>query len=249
MKPIWIVDDDQSIRFVLEKALLRENLPTRSFTNPRDVLAALDAAGEDDGPADSGQRHPHARWLRSGTAGKGQARSHPGSAGHHHDRVLRPGQRGVRVSGRCLRVPAQTVRSAQGGRADPPRDGRKPARRGGGGAHARRAGNAGPGAGHAGCVSRHWPAESEQRHGDDHRRVGLRQGTGGACAAQAFARARQCGPVCGHQHRGDSQGSAGERTVRPRAWRLHRRADHAPRPFRAGRWRHAVPGRNRRHAV
>ncbi len=42
MKAIWIVDDDQSIRFVLEKALARENLPTRSFTNPRDVLAALD---------------------------------------------------------------------------------------------------------------------------------------------------------------------------------------------------------------
>jgi two-component system nitrogen regulation response regulator GlnG len=32
MKPIWIVDDDPSIRFVLEKALARENLPTRSFT-------------------------------------------------------------------------------------------------------------------------------------------------------------------------------------------------------------------------
>ncbi|MDO9278493.1 MAG: nitrogen regulation protein NR(I) [Polaromonas sp.] len=42
MKPIWIVDDDQSIRFVLEKALTRENLPVRVFTNPRDVLAALD---------------------------------------------------------------------------------------------------------------------------------------------------------------------------------------------------------------
>ena len=42
MKPIWIVDDDQSIRFVLEKALAREDLPVRSFTNPRDVLAALD---------------------------------------------------------------------------------------------------------------------------------------------------------------------------------------------------------------
>jgi two-component system, NtrC family, nitrogen regulation response regulator GlnG len=50
MKPIWIVDDDQSIRFVLEKALLRENLPTRSFTNPRDVLAALSQASEDGGP-------------------------------------------------------------------------------------------------------------------------------------------------------------------------------------------------------
>jgi two-component system nitrogen regulation response regulator GlnG len=46
MKPIWIVDDDQSIRFVLEKALARENLPVRSFTNPRDVLVAL----EDEAP-------------------------------------------------------------------------------------------------------------------------------------------------------------------------------------------------------
>ncbi len=42
MKPIWIVDDDQSIRFVLEKALTREDFPVRSFTNPRDVLTALD---------------------------------------------------------------------------------------------------------------------------------------------------------------------------------------------------------------
>jgi two-component system, NtrC family, nitrogen regulation response regulator GlnG len=42
MKPIWIVDDDQSIRFVLEKALAREDLAVRSFTNPRDVLAAMD---------------------------------------------------------------------------------------------------------------------------------------------------------------------------------------------------------------
>ena len=50
MKPIWIVDDDQSIRFVLEKALLRENLPTRSFTNPKDVLLALATASDDECP-------------------------------------------------------------------------------------------------------------------------------------------------------------------------------------------------------
>ena len=50
MKPIWIVDDDQSIRFVLEKALLREGLPTRSFTNPREVLKALDSEGPQGGP-------------------------------------------------------------------------------------------------------------------------------------------------------------------------------------------------------
>ena len=50
MKPIWIVDDDQSIRFVLEKALLREGLPTRSFTNTRDVLAALGNATDETAP-------------------------------------------------------------------------------------------------------------------------------------------------------------------------------------------------------
>ena len=41
MKPIWVVDDDQSIRFVLEKALTREQFSVRLFSNPRDVLAAL----------------------------------------------------------------------------------------------------------------------------------------------------------------------------------------------------------------
>jgi two-component system, NtrC family, nitrogen regulation response regulator GlnG len=49
MKPIWIVDDDQSIRFVLEKALAREDLPTRSFASPREVLKAIEA-NPADGP-------------------------------------------------------------------------------------------------------------------------------------------------------------------------------------------------------
>ena len=42
MKPIWVVDDDQSIRFVLEKALQREQFAVRTFSNPRDVVKALD---------------------------------------------------------------------------------------------------------------------------------------------------------------------------------------------------------------
>src|SRR5512133_962568 len=50
MRPIWIVDDDQSIRFVLEKALLREDLRTRSFTSPREVLQALETGEEESGP-------------------------------------------------------------------------------------------------------------------------------------------------------------------------------------------------------
>lgn len=44
MKPIWIVDDDESIRWVLEKALARESLATRSFSNVRDVVEALKTA-------------------------------------------------------------------------------------------------------------------------------------------------------------------------------------------------------------
>ncbi len=44
MKPIWIVDDDESIRWVLEKALARENLATRSFSNARDAMDALQTA-------------------------------------------------------------------------------------------------------------------------------------------------------------------------------------------------------------
>jgi two-component system, NtrC family, nitrogen regulation response regulator GlnG len=44
MKPIWIVDDDRSIRWVLEKALARENLPCRAFGAAQEVLAELDRA-------------------------------------------------------------------------------------------------------------------------------------------------------------------------------------------------------------
>ena len=52
MKSIWIVDDDPSIRFVLEKALQREQLPTRSFASAREVLHALaeSAAPDASGP-------------------------------------------------------------------------------------------------------------------------------------------------------------------------------------------------------
>lgn len=46
MKPVWIVDDDQSIRWVLEKALQREQIPYLSFSNPQDVLDAFDEKQE-----------------------------------------------------------------------------------------------------------------------------------------------------------------------------------------------------------
>ncbi len=41
MKPVWIVDDDRSIRWVLEKALAREEIPFRSFSSAYEVLQAF----------------------------------------------------------------------------------------------------------------------------------------------------------------------------------------------------------------
>jgi len=42
MNLVWIIDDDKSIRWVLEKALGRENIPVKSFSSADEVLAALD---------------------------------------------------------------------------------------------------------------------------------------------------------------------------------------------------------------
>ena len=46
MKPVWIVDDDKSIRWVLEKTLAREQIPFRSFASASEVLAQLDRGAE-----------------------------------------------------------------------------------------------------------------------------------------------------------------------------------------------------------
>jgi two-component system nitrogen regulation response regulator GlnG len=42
MKPVWIVDDDRSIRWVLEKALARENIPCKAFGGAQEVLSELE---------------------------------------------------------------------------------------------------------------------------------------------------------------------------------------------------------------
>jgi two-component system nitrogen regulation response regulator GlnG len=43
MKPVWIIDDDRSIRWVFEKALTRENIAFKTFSSAQDALAALGA--------------------------------------------------------------------------------------------------------------------------------------------------------------------------------------------------------------
>jgi two-component system nitrogen regulation response regulator GlnG len=46
MKPVWIVDDDKSIRWVLEKTLSREQVPFKSFASASEALAQLDLGVE-----------------------------------------------------------------------------------------------------------------------------------------------------------------------------------------------------------
>jgi two-component system nitrogen regulation response regulator GlnG len=43
-EPVWIVDDDSSIRWVLQKALESANIPCFSFENPQDLLLQLETA-------------------------------------------------------------------------------------------------------------------------------------------------------------------------------------------------------------
>jgi len=41
MKSVWIIDDDRSIRWVLEKALAREDIAFKSFATADDALRIL----------------------------------------------------------------------------------------------------------------------------------------------------------------------------------------------------------------
>jgi two-component system nitrogen regulation response regulator GlnG len=43
-KAVWIVDDDRSIRWVLEKALAREGIPYKSFSSAFEAMQALGLA-------------------------------------------------------------------------------------------------------------------------------------------------------------------------------------------------------------
>ncbi|NTV11476.1 MAG: nitrogen regulation protein NR(I) [Zoogloea sp.] len=46
MNSVWIVDDDRSIRWVLEKALTREDIPFKSFGTVAEALTALETASQ-----------------------------------------------------------------------------------------------------------------------------------------------------------------------------------------------------------
>jgi len=43
VKPVWIIDDDRSIRWVFEKALMRESIAFRTFASVREALDAFES--------------------------------------------------------------------------------------------------------------------------------------------------------------------------------------------------------------
>ena len=46
MKPVWIVDDDRSIRWVLEKTLTREGISFKSFASASEAISRLEQGAE-----------------------------------------------------------------------------------------------------------------------------------------------------------------------------------------------------------
>jgi len=42
MKPVWIIDDDRSIRWVFEKTLAREGIPFKAFASAQEAIGILD---------------------------------------------------------------------------------------------------------------------------------------------------------------------------------------------------------------
>src|SRR5215472_7016975 len=45
MRPVWVIDDDRSIRWVFEKALAREGIPFKTFAQATEAMVALDSSG------------------------------------------------------------------------------------------------------------------------------------------------------------------------------------------------------------
>ena len=41
MKPVWIIDDDRSIRWVFEKTLAREDIDFKMFASAQEAISAL----------------------------------------------------------------------------------------------------------------------------------------------------------------------------------------------------------------
>ena len=238
MKPVWIVDDDRSIRWVIEKALSREGIAYNSFSPRRKRSTRSPARCPRCSSPTSACRGARARASAGGEAAPSRG------ARHRDDGVLRPRQRGRGVPGRRLRVPAQASTSTRRSTSS--------------GARSRREG-ARPGneplpeteiLGQAPAMQEVFRAIGRLSQSSATVLITGESGTGKELVARALHRhsARAQAAVHRDQHRRDAEGPARVRALRPRARLVHRSAAAAPRPLRAGRRRDAFPRRDRRHA-
>ncbi len=171
-----------------------------------------------------------------------------GHAGDRHERQRRDPRRGQGDARRRARLPDQAVRDqgARGGGRQRPQagDARDTDRRSDRLARPERALDAGQRSRDAAGVQ---PAVAGRRHplhGAHHRRVGHRQGAGGALAARRLGARVEA--VRRRELRRDPAVAGRVGAVRPHQGRLHRR-DHVARgALRAGRSRHDLSRRDRR---
>ena len=240
---ILVADDDAAIRTVLNQALSRAGYEVRSTGNAATLwrwvsqgegdLVITDVVMPDENAFDL---LPRIKKLR------------PNLPVLDHERAEHVHDRDPRLRARRLRIPAQAVRPEGADRHRRPRavgaEGASARRRQARGLRRHPAGR--PLGGDAGNLPPGRAADADRPDGDDLRRVRHRQGAGRARAARLRQAAQR--PVRRHQHGGDPARPRRVRAVRPREGRLHRRQHAQLRPLRAGRGRHAVSRRDRRHA-
>ena len=177
---VWIVDDDRSIRWVLEKALNQAGIRTQVFDSAESISQEL-ASGQPDAVI-SDIRMPGIDGLRIAGAPRQRFSRH---AGDHHHGAFGSRQRRGFVSGRSIRISAEALRYRRGCRSHQARARARARTRHScpNPNHRQHAGNHRRSACDAGSVSRHRAPVALQYHRADQRRIGYRQRAGGARAA------------------------------------------------------------------
>ena len=109
---VWVVDDDESVRWVLEQALKQAHMFPRAFEAGREFFEALEHERPDVLITDI--RMPDMSGLE---LMERLARYRPRHSGHRDHGALGSRQRGLGVPGRRVRVPAEAVRHRRSDRA------------------------------------------------------------------------------------------------------------------------------------
>ena len=184
---VWVIDDDRSIRWVLERALTQAGMSVTVFENGAEAMARLGTEQPDAVVSDIRMPEMDGLSLLEGISAR-----HPQLPGDHHDSLLGLGEHGLGLSWRSVRVSAETLRCRRGGGAGAPRAGAQQGQAGldcTGGKHRQRTRwhrRCSPC--HAGSISRHRTLVALQYHSAHYRRVRYRKGTGGRAPCTVTAR-------------------------------------------------------------